>query len=99
MNELSARQGKIWRIAGWGFAVALLLTPAIAMQFSDEVRWAPGDFIIFGLMLLVAGLAVEIIVRTLAKGPTRWLGVLVIAGLFLWLWAELAVGVLTDWGS
>jgi hypothetical protein len=42
------------RIALWGGAAALMLAPALAMRFTDEMQWDPGDFILFGATL-VAG--------------------------------------------
>lgn len=88
-----------YRLAGWGLAALVLIVPAIGNQVSDEVNWTGGDFMVMGLMLLCAGLAIELVVRTIATGNKRMMGVLVIIGLFLWLWAELAVGVFTNWGS
>ena len=88
-----------WRIAGWGLLGALLLTPAIAMQFTSEVNWTLGDFVFAAVMFLVLGGAIEFIVRAVRSGSTRVLAILGVVGVFLWLWAELAVGVFTDWGS
>ncbi len=88
-----------WRIAGWGLCAAILLAPAIAMQFTSEVNWTPGDFVVIGLMLLAAGTAIELIVRSIRSGSTRILAMIAVIGAFLWLWAELAVGVFTTWGS
>jgi peptidoglycan/LPS O-acetylase OafA/YrhL len=88
-----------WRIAGWGLAVALLLTPAIAMQFTSEVNWTFSDFVVAAVMFLVLGGAIEFIVRAIRRGSTRLLAFLAVIGAFLWLWAELAVGVFTNWGS
>ena len=55
-----------WRIAGWGLALALLATPLVAMQFTDEVRWGPLDFAVAGVLLvaLIGALAA----RFRAKG-------------------------------
>ena len=77
--------------------VGLLLIPLIAMQFTSEVNWTLSDFVIMGVLLFVTGLLIDFAVRKMGKYRT-W-GVIVIVGLFLWLWAELAVGVFTNWGS
>ena len=87
------------RWLGWGGAALLLLTPLIAMQFTDEVQWDETDFIVFGVMLAVVGLAIELAVRNIAKRRTRVLVIGAALFAFLWLWAELAVGVFTNWGS
>ncbi len=99
-QTISPRAGTSkWRIAGWGLLGALLLTPAITMQFTAEVDWSLGDFLVAVVMFLVLGGAIEFVVRALRSGSTRVLAILAVVGVFLWLWAELAVGVFTDWGS
>ena len=40
------------------FINLLMLTPAVAMQFTDEVNWTVGDFIFAALMFGSVGLAV-----------------------------------------
>lgn len=75
----------------------LLLIPLIAMQFTPEVRWTLSDFVIMGALIFGTGFLVETILRT---GARYRLLLAVLAGLaFLWLWIELAVGLVTDWGS
>lgn len=52
------------RIATIVLAVAAILAiPLIAMQFTDEVQWSTGDFVMMGAILLSAGLAYELIAR------------------------------------
>jgi hypothetical protein len=34
--------------------VGLLMIPAIAMQFSDEMNWGPGDFLVAGALLFAS---------------------------------------------
>lgn len=71
----------------------LLLIPLIGMQFSNEVNWTLSDFIVAGVLLLGAGLAFEIIMRTIRKKQTRLLLIVIMAAILLLTWAELAVGV------
>lgn len=40
-----------WRIARWSAALALLMTPAVMMQFSDEWHWTPGSFVAAGIVI------------------------------------------------
>lgn len=88
-----------WRSYYWPLAALLLATPFIAMQFTSDVQWTGSDFVVFGIMLVVLGLAIEAITRVAMTGRSRLIGVGVAVFAFLWLWAELAVGVFTDWGS
>lgn len=88
-----------WRTAGWGLALALLVTPLAAMQFTSEVNWTPSDFVVAAVLFGGLGLAIELVVRSVRNRSTRVLILLAVVGAFLWLWAELAVGVFTNWGS
>lgn len=87
------------RFAVWGGAVALWLLPWVAMRFDTGVDWSVGDFVIFGLLLIATCIGLELAVGMSRSRRTRMLAsILVVLG-FLWLWAELAVGLFTDWGS
>lgn len=80
------------RKAGWSLAAALLLAPAIAMQFTSEMNWGPGDFVAAALIIGGIGLGLELAARL--QGRTRVImgALAVLAGLAVW--AELAVGIL-----
>jgi len=71
----------------------ILLIPFIAMQFSNEVAWSVSDFIIMALLLLGTGLAIEFVLRSFASAKRRIIACVVIIGIFLLIWAELAVGI------
>lgn len=59
--------------------------------------WSPGDFVVMGAMIFGTGLLLD---WTIQKGgKNRFIIAGVIMFLFVWLWAELAVGVFTNWGS
>lgn len=79
---------------------ALILTvPLVAMQFTDEVDWDIADFLIIGILLLVAGTTFELILRKVKNVHHRiTLGVILLL-VVLYVWAELAVGIFTNWGS
>ena len=73
--------------------VFLLLIPFIAMQFTDEVKWALSDFVVMGVLLPGTGLMCELVMRKVKKIEHRIaLCVALLAALFL-IWAELAVGI------
>jgi hypothetical protein len=73
--------------------LAILLVPAVAMRFTDEVNWGPGDFLVGGALLAGTGLAYVLAARGVTRRPWRFLlGALLALGLLL-VWAELAVGI------
>lgn len=74
-------------------ASAILLVPAIAMQFTSEVNWGPEDFGAMGLMLVLVGLALEVSARLSKTALQAGLAVGFIIFVFLAIWAELAVGI------
>jgi hypothetical protein len=83
-----------WQMAPWIIAAFLLLTPMIAMLFTDEVDWNETDFIVFGAMLLGACGAYELAVRTTGNTAYRAaVGVAVVAA-FILIWINLAVGII-----
>src|SRR3989338_9013358 len=43
--------------------ILLLMIPFLAMQFTDEVEWGPGDFIVMGILLFSAGFSFVLITR------------------------------------
>ncbi|MDC6391132.1 hypothetical protein PP182_20775 [Maribacter sp. PR1] len=72
--------------------MALLLIPFVGMQFSNEVAWSLGDFVVAGLLLFTVGLGINIILRKVAP-KFRVAFIIALLVLFLLVWAELAVGV------
>lgn len=61
--EMHGGGGRVWRMAVWGGAAALLALPAIASRLSDSMMWDSADFILLGLMLLAACVAWELAFR------------------------------------
>jgi hypothetical protein len=72
---------------------AILLVPAVAMQFTREVNWGPMDFVVGGSLLAGTGLAYELGVKRIAAHGWRKAGGLALAAALLLVWAELAVGI------
>lgn len=77
----------------------ILLIPLVAMQFSEEVDWKLGDFIVIGSLLFGSGLLYELLAKNVRNKDHRFIIGIVIAVAALYLWAELAVGIFTTWGS
>lgn len=72
---------------------ALLLVPAVAMQFTDQVRWGPEDFLAAAVLLLMAGTVLVGIARHVKRSGIRWLASAAVLAVLALVWAELAVGV------
>ncbi len=71
----------------------LLLVPLVAMQFTAEVQWGPGDFLAAAFLLFVAISAAQAALTRLQSAAGRaWAVVGIVACLAL-IWAELAVGL------
>src|SRR3546814_12820324 len=73
--------------------------PVVAMRFDDSgVNWSASDFVVFGALLLAVCLGLELALGLSSRRARVAACIAVVLG-FLWLRAELAVGVFTDWGS
>jgi hypothetical protein len=61
MNRHRTLYRSVVRVA---LCVALVLSlPLVAMQFTDEVVWSLGDFIVVGILLTAIGVALELALR------------------------------------
>lgn len=73
--------------------LGILAIPLIAMQFTEEVVWTIGDFIIAGLLLFSVG-AIILFLRSLTlKRSQKNLLIIMVLIIFLLVWADLAVGL------
>jgi hypothetical protein len=90
-----------WRVAMWSGAAARLGLPAIAMSFFPDagVNWTGSDFVAAGLMLFIAGVAVEV-GAYLADDLPYFAGIVFAVGTgFVTVWANGAVGMIRDEGN
>ncbi|MEX0930503.1 MAG: hypothetical protein WDZ79_02365 [Candidatus Paceibacterota bacterium] len=85
-------------------ATGLLLLIPLGLQLTigtgvngQGFNWTLSDFVVMGGLVFVTSFLIGLAARKL--GRYRIIGVVVILFLFVWLWAELAVGVFTNWGS
>lgn len=77
---------------------AVLLIPLLAMQITPEVDWDSTDFIVMGSLLFGTASLFVLAARKVPGKRRLFLGVMFIA-VFLYAWAELAVGVFTNLGN
>jgi hypothetical protein len=73
--------------------ITILMVPAIAMQFSSEMNWGPGDFLVAGALLFGTGLLYVLITERLASRGSRIAVGAGLAAALLTVCAELAVGI------
>lgn len=72
---------------------AILLVPAIAMQFTGEVDWGLDDFAAAAGLLLATGGAYVLSARLANKHVQHVLVGCLLAVVLVFAWAELAVGI------
>jgi hypothetical protein len=94
MDEAGALRRHGWRIAMWGVLAGLLALPAVAMAFTDEVRWDAADFLVMGVMLGSVGVGGELAMRMSRNLAYRLGFALALVAGFLLLWINLAVGII-----
>jgi hypothetical protein len=90
----AGRRGNRWRIAGWAAAALILLLPLFAMQITDQVVWDAADFVIFGTLLLGAGLTYELAARMTGNTAYRSAVGVALAAAFILVWLSLGVGII-----
>jgi hypothetical protein len=77
---------------------AILLVPWIAMQFTTEIDWDGADFIVMGSLVFGMASLFVVVARKARRSHFLLIGSIFVA-VFLYVWAELAVGVFTSFGS
>ena len=98
MNVTSSKHKRrsvnLWRIIGWGGAIALVLAPLVAMQFTTEVDWDETDFIFAAVIFGIVGGLIELAVRLSANWYFRFGAMFGVLSGFMVVWANLAVGMI-----
>jgi hypothetical protein len=85
------------RFLMWGTAALLLALPAIAMRAWPDagVDWTGSDFVVMGMMLLVACGLVEVGIRLARNNFAYFAGTVFAVGAgFITVWVNLAVGMI-----
>ncbi|WP_369797872.1 hypothetical protein, partial [Caulobacter sp. CCH5-E12] len=74
------------RLIGWTVVGGLLIAPAIAMRFTDQVQWTISDFVFAGIVLIGAGGIAELAVRASGAWSYRFGAGLAVLASALLLW-------------
>jgi asparagine N-glycosylation enzyme membrane subunit Stt3 len=74
--------------------VLILSLPLLAMQFTDQVDWKLGDFIIMGVLIFGTGLSYVLAVRYATQLLYRAAMALALGTTLFMIWANLAVGLI-----
>jgi hypothetical protein len=72
----------------------ILLVPLVAMQFTNEVAWSPGDFAVAGALLAGTGLMYVAATSRLRNIRHRVVVGVALALALCLVWIELAVGII-----
>ena len=99
MNTMAGGNEPVRQIGGKQFlrvvlgTAAILLVPLVAMQFTREVNWTAVDFVVAAVLLAGTGMLFELAKAKLRSRKSRLIAVAAIGFCFLFVWAELAVGI------
>ena len=93
-EEPQRRRMNPWRVIGWGGAIVLILTPLVAMQFTNEVDWDETDFIVAAIIFGIVGGLIELAVRLSPNWYFRIGAMFAVLAGFMFVWANLAVGMI-----
>jgi len=93
------RGGNSWVTTAWISLTALILiTPLVAMQFSDEVNWTVSDFAFAGGILVACGVTYELAAR-IGGLAYQVAAALALGAGVLTVWVTGAVGIIGDEGN
>ena len=79
--------------------IILLFIPLTAMQLTQEVDWDILDFSVMGILIFGISSLFVLTARKVKTTSNRIAVGIVFLLAFLYLWAELAVGIFTNLGS
>jgi len=82
--------------------ILILLVPLVAMQFTDEVNWTAGDFIMMGALIFGIGFSYVLATRFISNIIHKIAIGFALASTFFMIWANLAVGLIgagPNWGN
>ncbi len=75
------------------YPLFLLLIPLIGLAITDEINWSLFDFIVMGSLLVLLGVGISFVSNRSKNLKNRILYIGILVLMFLFIWAELAVGI------
>ncbi|RZJ85577.1 MAG: hypothetical protein EON88_26250 [Brevundimonas sp.] len=98
-TQMTIRPAALIRPLAWSGVAALLLLPAVAMRFTDEVNWTAFDFAAAGVLLVGPGLLIELVVWRARSWAYRAGAALALLASVLLVWVNGAVGIINAEGD
>jgi hypothetical protein len=95
-GKFATSKAFLWLAA---LTAAILLIPLIGMQFPTGFDWSLSDFVIIGVLIYGIGSLFILGARKIRQPSRRLLFGAACLLLLMYIWAELAVGIFTNWGS
>ncbi len=85
-----------WRVTGWGFLLALLCLPAVAMRVAPDsgFNWTASDFVLMGILFALVGAGFELAFRRAGSWAYRAAAAIAVLASFFLIWLNLAVGII-----
>ncbi len=105
VSKIKQNRVFLWIASG---TMILLIIPLALMVFkipmssygsgNDVLNWDFTDFMLMGLLIFGISSIFVLIARRINTKYLFTVGIILFL-LFLWIWAELAVGIFTNWGN
>ncbi|HEY0599792.1 hypothetical protein [Brevundimonas sp.] len=96
MNVTNDDLDRLWRtlrLMGWGAVALVMLTPAVAMRFTEEVNWTTSDFVFAGVLLIGGAALIELVAWRVRNPVIRISFALLVVAIVALIWIEGAVGI------
>ncbi|MDX1535809.1 MAG: hypothetical protein R3346_03555 [Candidatus Spechtbacterales bacterium] len=77
----------------------VVIVGALLIPLLTKAPWTLGDFIVAGVLLVIFSLFYEFARAKISNPKSLIITSIFLVIVFLYIWAELAVGVFTTWGS
>jgi hypothetical protein len=74
-------------------SLTILVIPLLAMQFTDEVNWTLGDFMMAALLLGTTAILSDLVLRKINNKMFRITILVLVLLCLIIIWAQLAVGI------